>query len=104
MRPPKPEEVVRPGSFEVAAPLVVLVACSFAVVVVLAAAFVDCAVELVRLAGLLAPEVSVKAGKAESAAIILGIEINVVRTKDEKRNEVRLSSRILACRQCSQVG
>ena len=93
MRPPKPEEVVRPGSFEVAAPLVVLVACSVAVV--LAAALVDdCAVELVRLAGLLAPAVSVKAGRAESAAIAVGIEINDVKIRDEKVNEVRLSSRI----------
>lgn len=101
MRPSRPEEVVRPGSFDVAAPLVVLVACSFAVVV-LAAAFVDCAAELVRLAGLLAPDVSVRAGKAESAAIAPGIEINAV-TRDEKTNEVRLNSRILACWQCSQV-
>ena len=101
MRPPEPEEVVRPGSFEVAAPLVVLVAWSFAVV--LAAAFVDFVVELVRLAGLLAPAVSDKAGKPESAAIALGIEINVVRTRDENTNENRLSSRILACWQCSRV-
>ena len=93
MRPSEPEEVVRPGSFDVAAPLDVLVAFSFAVV--LAAAFVDCVVELVRLvrlvrlAGLLAPAVSVNAGKPESAAIALGIEINVVRTRDEKINKVR---------------
>lgn len=59
-----------PGSFEApdaAAPEVVLVAFAFAVV--LAVAFVLLAVELVRLAGLLSPAVSVKAGRLESAAI-----------------------------------
>ena len=86
--------MVRLGSFDAAASLVVLVDCSFAVVV--AAALVDCAVELVRLAGLLAPAVSVKAGKVVSAAIALGIEINVVIMRDEKANELRSSSRMLA--------
>ena len=93
-RPPKLEDLARPGRLDAlddAAPEVVAVVNSFTVV--LAAAFVVFASELVRLCGLLAPAVSDKAGK-ELAAIVRGIDMKADRRKDMGASGVRLTSRI----------
>lgn len=86
--------MARSGSFDVfddAAPEVVAVVKSFAVV--LAAASVVFASEVVRLCGLLAPAVSDKAGR-ELAAIVRGMYMKADRRKDMGASGVRLTSRI----------